>query len=66
MITYYITADGPAIGDIVQLVGENSADREGKVEDVTVDNAVLWIAATADFPRTAFLRQDGRKVYTNR
>jgi hypothetical protein len=53
----------PVVGEIVEIRLDNQAVRTGRVDGVTSDDQVLWIAADGAEPRAMFVRCDDYSVW---
>lgn len=53
----------PAIGAFAELRLHDQAVREGVIDAVTDDDAILWLAADGIHQRQLFTREDGYQVW---
>jgi phosphopentomutase len=53
----------PVVGETVEIRLDNHAVRTGRVDGVTSDDQVLWIAADGAEPRAMFERCDDYSVW---
>jgi ribosome maturation factor RimP len=52
-----------AIGEFVELRLHDQTVREGVIDAVTGDDAILWLAADGIHQRQLFTREDGYQVW---
>lgn len=63
--SYWFKAAYPSVGDIVEVRVGPQVYFRAEVETVAPHAEVLWVAGSAFFPRTLFLRQEGPNIWTS-